>query len=430
MIKSLLNTAAVSLLFSHLSAADWPQFMGPNQNNIVMGEEIITEFPADGPPLLWEVDVSEGYGGAAIVGDEVFHLDRVNQESDVVFCRDLKTGEVKWSWKNDVPGRISHPGSRAVPTVTDDAVYATSGFGHIYCIDRKTHEARWVVNTTERFEAEPPRFGYSIHPIILDDVCIIAPTSPKVGLAALDLKTGKTVWTSESFGASHSSPSLVSILGKKVLTMPGDLNREKLVVLGVDPSNGKTIFKYTEDFGSGVFNAIPNLLMLGKDTAIYTAGYGRGTRLLKFEELEGELSVEKTAQLPYGAKFHVPLMIDGRLYMTAESAGRRGRGGDNGQASVSGLVSLAPGGETHWSTGREPGLNGGAIISVGGVIVSQDGDTGELRLIKPGEKYEELGKAKVFSKRTGNELWAPFAYSNGKLVMRSQTQMICVDLGK
>ena len=112
-------------------------------------------------------------------------------------------------------------------------------------------------------------------------------------------------------------------------------------------------------------------------------------------------------------------MVGGSLYMTADKA--RGK-------AVSGLVSLTPGGETNWQTGKDPQLNGGSIIEVGGTIISQDGDTGELRLIKPGGKYLELGKAKVFSKGTGKELWAPMAFSKGKLVMRSQFQMICVDL--
>ena len=62
--------------------------------------------------------------------------------------------------------------------------------------------------------------------------------------------------------------------------------------------------------------------------------------------------------------------------------------------------------------------------------MSQDGDTGELRLIQPGAEYQELAKAKVFSKATGDQLWAPMAYSKNRLVMRSQNQLICVVLGK
>ena len=64
------NATLALLLLSSVHAADWPQFMGPNQNNSVLDETIAAALPAGGPPLVWEVDVSVGFGGAAIVGDE------------------------------------------------------------------------------------------------------------------------------------------------------------------------------------------------------------------------------------------------------------------------------------------------------------------------------------------------------------------------
>ena len=87
-------------------------------------------------------------------------------------------------------------------------------------------------------------------------------------------------------------------------------------------------------------------------------------------------------------------------------------------------------GKILWKTGENdtPDLGGGSIINAGGTIISQDGGDGTLRLIKPGEAYKELAKAKVFSKEPGRELWAPLALSKGLLVTRSQNQMVCVDL--
>jgi outer membrane protein assembly factor BamB len=423
MIKFLKNAAVVSLILNSVSAADWPQFMGPNGNNSLPAEKIAKAFPEGGPKVMWEVDVNPGYGGAAIVGDELFHIDRVDQTFDVVSCRDLQTGKEKWSWENEVPGRISHPGSRGVPTVTVESVYATSGFGHVYCLDRKTHEARWVVDVVKRFDSQPPKFGYAVHPVIKGDLCFIAPTSDKIGMAALNIKTGETVWTSEALGDSHSSPVLLTILGKEILVMPGDFDRKELVLLGVDPADGKTLFKFTDEIGSGIYNAIPSLLMLAENKGVFTGGYGKGSRLIEFAEVNGKIVATKTAQLAFGDKFQVPLFIDGRLYMTADADGRRAPKG-----FTTGLVSSSPRGEILWSTEKKPYLNGGSILNLGGVIVSQDGDSGELRLIQPGVKYVELAKAKVFSKRTGDQLWAPMAYSKNRLVMRSQNQLICVEL--
>jgi hypothetical protein len=85
-------------------------------------------------------------------------------------------------------------------------------------------------------------------------------------------------------------------------------------------------------------------------------------------------------------------------------------------------------GKIHWATGSSPALGGGSLINAGGIIVSQDGGDGTLRLIKPGAAYKELASGKVFSKEPGSELWAPLALANGKLVMRSNKEVVCVDL--
>ncbi|MGY8690862.1 MAG: hypothetical protein ACKVHP_24380, partial [Verrucomicrobiales bacterium] len=79
-------------------------------------------------------------------------------------------------------------------------------------------------------------------------------------------------------------------------------------------------------------------------------------------------------------------------------------------------------------TGNDLKVSDGSIISVGGILVSQHGGDGTLRLIEPGPSYKELAKAKIFKDDPGDELWAPLAFASGKLVMRSQNQIVCVNL--
>jgi len=55
-----------------------------------------------------------------------------------------------------------------------------------------------------------------------------------------------------------------------------------------------------------------------------------------------------------------------------------------------------------------------------------EGDTGKLRLIEANTtKYNELASAQVLD---GQEAWAPLALSEGKLVLRDLTRMICLDV--
>lgn len=411
------------LMTSVARADDWPGFRGPNGDNASPAETILTAFPPEGPEILWSLDVNAGYGGSAIVGDEVFFMDRVDQRKDVLYCVGLEDGKARWTWEYECPGRINHPGSRVVPTVTDDAVYTSSGFGHVYCIDRRTHKERWVVDVVQRFGAEPPRFGYSVHPVLHGDYCIIAPTGDSAGLAALDRNTGRTVWKSESIGGSHSSPVLVSLLGRKVVVMPGTRDGNMLLA-GFNPDDGAVVFRYSEKLASGRFNPIPNVTMVDEATAFLTEGYGFGTRLLGFVRNGEMLEVKLLRSSDVEGRIQPVLRVGNRYHVS--STGGSGRRSESAESA--GLVCFDEAGNELWRTGSDLKVSDGSIISVGGIIVSQHGGDGVLRLIQPGPSYKELASAEVFKAAPGEELWAPLAFASGRLVMRSQKQVVCVDL--
>jgi hypothetical protein len=65
------------------------------------------------------------------------------------------------------------------------------------------------------------------------------------------------------------------------------------------------------------------------------------------------------------------------------------------------------------------------------MLISLGGQDGVLKLIELSpDGYRELASAKMFKnlRSKGNNLWAPFALSDGKLIIRSQDEMKCVDL--
>jgi hypothetical protein len=86
-------------------------------------------------------------------------------------------------------------------------------------------------------------------------------------------------------------------------------------------------------------------------------------------------------------------------------------------------------GKVLWRTGDQEGLptfERGNLLFADGLIIEFDGKKGTLHLIEPSpEGYKELAQAKLFS---GKEMWAPMALSQGKLLVRNQEEMKCVDL--
>ena len=117
----MLRCCKVLLTIASLTAApawadDWPQFLGPDRNATVPdAKKLAKEWSFEGPKVLWEVAVGQGFGGAAIYKDSVFLIDRDGTKSDVVKRLRLADGQEVWSYSYDAEGKLSHPGSRSTP---------------------------------------------------------------------------------------------------------------------------------------------------------------------------------------------------------------------------------------------------------------------------------------------------------------------------
>ena len=162
--------------------------------------------------------------------------------------------------------------------------------------------------------------------------------------------------------------------------------------------------------------------MLDEDSFVLTGGYNQGTQFVELTEADGAITATLAREVPSGAMIHPVLRAGDLLYMTVDE--RRGRGADG----PFGLVCMDLEGNTLWSTSDSPEYGTGSLILAGGTIVSQDGDDGTLRLIEPGAEYKVLAEGKVFEKETGEELWAPMALGGTRLLMRSQHELVCIDL--
>lgn len=216
LMKNLLLFASLSALLSFsASADDWPNFQGPDRLGISSETGLNLKWGDNQPPVLWEKELNEGFGGAAIVGDEVFLVDRDIGETDKLLSLSLKDGSENWSFSFDFPGKLSFHGSRGVPLVEDDAVYFISGFGQVFRINRETHKQDWMVPFREKYGVEEgtPKWGWAQSPVVVGDILIVPAHGEKVGLVGLHKKTGEVKWETEGFGNSHSNPAVLNLQG-------------------------------------------------------------------------------------------------------------------------------------------------------------------------------------------------------------------------
>ena len=90
------------------TAADWPQWRGPERNGISKEIGLLKEWPKEGPKLLWQVkDIGQGYSTPAVVGDRLYLLSNKGTGDEFVQAREVKDGKQAWST------RIGKVGNRA-----------------------------------------------------------------------------------------------------------------------------------------------------------------------------------------------------------------------------------------------------------------------------------------------------------------------------
>jgi outer membrane protein assembly factor BamB len=155
---------------------------------------------------------------------------------------------------------------------------------------------------------------------------------------------------------------------------------------------------------------------MGDGRFFLTIGYGGGCAMIRVTRSnDGAWTVSEIFQdTRSGSRVPPALLYQGHIYTNSDDNKR-------------GLQCLDSRGAVKWETLPKPQFGQGSMIIADGVIFIVNDETGELVMAEASpDRYNELGRAKVLG---GREIWAPLALSDGRLVLRDQTQMKCVYVG-
>ena len=424
-MKRLMATVLVSgLVVALAAAADWSQFLGPNRDNVSSETGLVKTFPKEGPKELWKVDVGPGYGGPAIEGGMVYILDRVGEKGDNLRCLDLSTGEQKWSYAYDAPGKCPYPGSRSTPLVDKDYVFTIGVMGDMNCVSKTTHKPVWTKQLIKDFGGELPQWAVSQSPVAYKDTIIAAPLSKQAGVVAFSRDKGEVVWKTGALGAmKYPSPYVTTIDGVDQVIMVSDNG----LVTGIDAAKGDILWSYDKWVNKLV---ISSPLNVGNGRIFICGGFNGDSIMLAVKKTDGKWSAELEFTNPkFTAGNANPVLYKGYLYSNGSTL-RKFNGfqcmdlkGNLKWQTMSGTTMPS---ESQQAPVGYFGL--GNIVLAGDVIFALNGDTGELAIIDPSpDGYKELARAKVLAAKD-KTAWAPLAISDGKLIVRDQHQMKCLDV--
>jgi outer membrane protein assembly factor BamB len=289
---------------------DWPQWHGPDRNNISPETGLLKGWPKAGPPTVWSVSgLGRGYGTIAIQGDRLYVQGTQGSES-VVFCLSLANG--KKIWTRPLGRNLDQDkggGPRGTPTVEADRVYALSENGDLACLNARDGSVVWTLNILTAFKGPNPKWLISESPLIDGNNLIVTPGGDKAGIVALDKVNGKTVWTAAELSdqAAYSSCIVANVQGVRTimtLTSGGGV--------GVRAGDGKLMWRYPR-----VANRVANVAtpVFFNDKVFYTSAYDTGCVLLRLKTDKGLVQTEEAYFSPNMMNHHGGvILVNGHLY--------------------------------------------------------------------------------------------------------------------
>jgi len=127
-------------------ATDWPQFLGFTRDGVYHGPALRETWPAEGPRILWRMEVGEGYSSPVVGEGRLIVSHRLRNEW-VVDCVNPKTGQKHWSFHEPMTfeDAAHHDnGPRATPSISRGRVFLCNSDGQLISLNLADGKKIWA----------------------------------------------------------------------------------------------------------------------------------------------------------------------------------------------------------------------------------------------------------------------------------------------
>ena len=433
-LHSILLASSIGLMSTGVFAADWPQWMGPNRDNVWREDGVLDAFPGGGPEVVWRVPVAGGYSGPAVSDGRVYVTDYVTKENskiansqrqqqysgtERILCLDEATGKQIWKHEYPVHYQMSYPaGPRCVPSIHQEKVYTLGAEGDLFCLDAKTGRVLWSKAFPKDYQAKTPLWGFAAHPLIDGEKLICVVGGREAHAVAFHTETGKEIWRAlKTREPGYVPPTIIEAGGVRQLIL-----FHPSAVASLDPATGKPYWSLPYEATNGAAIMTP----VHAGNLLFAGSYSNKNMLI---QLDNDRPAAKSLwrDRPNAAIAPVnvqPFFADGTLYGFDQNGLLYG-------------VEMATG-KRLWQTGEptritRPTNSATAFIVKNGGRYWMFNELGELLITKLSPQgYEEIDRVKVIEPTNvavGRDVvWCPPAWANRRVYLRNDKECLCLDL--
>jgi outer membrane protein assembly factor BamB len=414
LIPLLLLTLSLGGRPSTPPAEQWPDFRGPAGDGHALGKGLPLTW-GEGRNVRWKLPVPGKAWSSPVAWGNRIWLTTATEDgrSMSALCVDRGTGRVllnrviftNTELEEHGPGHEANSYASPTPVLDPDRVYLHYGKYGTACLDARTFKNLWRRRDLLCTHSAGP--GSS--PVLWRDRLILTYDGiDRQFLAALDVRTGRTVWTADRAlpwesedvqqRKAFSTPFVTEWQGGPLLLTSG-----AKAARAYDPATGRELWRVTYKGFSNVARPLA-----GHGFAYLNTGYQRAELLAVRLGGSGDVTQTHVAwQLARNVPLNPsPLLVDGLLYLI-------------NQGGILTCVDARTG-EEAWKERVDGPFSASPIFADGRIYLFNE--SGLALVVAPGRAYRELAR-----NRLDDGLMGSPAVVGRSLIVRTRTHLYCLE---
>ena len=402
----------------------WPQWRGPVRDGRSPETGLLPQWPESGPNLLWKAgDLGHGYSAPILTGGRIY-LAGDQGENLRIFALGMD-GQRIWESGNGRSWKGPYPGARASCTYSEGRLYHLNAHGRLVCLDAASGREQWAVDVLDRFDGKNITWALSENLLVDGNRVIVTAGGRRALMAALNKRTGETVWASEALrlgpsenpamqrltepagqedSAAYASPILIQWGDRRMI-----VSCSMRHLFGVDPDNGRLL--WTRPFATR-YLVLPATPMLVGEAVFVTAPDSDAGGLYRLKRTGTGWDVERVWHTEldtcHGGWALAENLIVGGWYRA-----------DRGWAAIS-----VETGAVRW---RWKDIAKGSVLWADNLLycLGEDGNVVLLKVTSTGPEVK--GRFRLVEKRV-NDAWTHPVLHDGRLYLRYHENLFCYDV--